>query len=58
MLGLQVGAVFAPPPKAATPARQIQKDQLQAEHTTPQSHNGHRASVRPPCCHKESAVAS
>jgi hypothetical protein len=36
----------------------MQKDQLQAEHTTPPSHNGHRASERPPCCHKESARAS
>ena len=58
MLGLQVGAVFVPPPKAATPGRQMQKGQLQAAHTTPRSHNGHRASERPPCCHKESAVAS
>src|ERR1700676_2160244 len=58
MLGLQVGAVFVPPPKAATPARQMQKDRFQAEHTIPLSHNGHRASERPPCCHKEFAVAS
>src|ERR1700739_462078 len=58
MLGLQVGTVFVPPLKAATPVRQMQKDQLQAEHTTPPSHSGHRASARRPCCHKESAVVS
>ena len=53
---LQVSAVFVPT-KAATPVRRMQKDQLQAGHTIPLSHNGHRASERPPCCHKESAVA-
>src|ERR1700736_6735790 len=54
----QVGAVFIPPPKAATPVRRMQKDQLQAEHTTPPGHSGHRALARPLCCHKESAVTS
>jgi hypothetical protein len=58
MLGRQVDAVFVPPPKEANPVRRMQKDQLQAGHTTPRSHNGHRASERPPCCHKESAAAS
>src|ERR1700730_11741554 len=47
---------LAPPRVRATLARRIQKDQLQAEHTIPLSHNGHRASARPPCSHKESAV--
>jgi hypothetical protein len=42
----------------ATPVRQMQKDQRQAGHTTPRSHNEHRASERPPCSRKESAVAS
>ena len=45
--------VFVPSLKAAIPVRQMQKDQLQAVHTTPPSHNGHRASARPPCCHRE-----
>jgi hypothetical protein len=38
-------------------ARRMQKDQLQAGHTIPPSHNGRQASERPPCCHKEFAVA-
>src|SRR4029077_2202877 len=46
------------PPKGATPVRGTLKNQLQREHTTPRSHNVHRASKRLPCCHKESAVAS
>ena len=46
------------PPKAATPVRRMQKGQLQAGHTTPRIRNGHRASERPPYCHKEFAVAS
>src|SRR5712671_1982215 len=58
MLGLQVGAVLVPPPKAATPVRRMQKGRFQAEHTIPLSHNGHRASERPPCCHTESAATS
>ena len=33
------------------------QDQLQAGHTIPQSRSAHQASERPPCCHKESAVA-
>jgi hypothetical protein len=48
----------SPPPKAATRVHRMQRGQLQAEHTSPRSHNGHRASERPPCCHKESAVVS
>jgi hypothetical protein len=35
-------------PKSASPVRRMQKDQLQAEHTIPLIHNGHRASERLP----------
>jgi len=37
-------------------ARRMQQDQLQAGHTIPPSDNGHQASERPPCCHKESVA--
>src|ERR1019366_2922022 len=41
----------------AIPARRMQQDRLRAGHTTPPSHSVRQASERPPCCHKESAVA-
>src|SRR5450759_4497171 len=41
----------------AIPARRMQQDRLQAGHTIPPSRSGRQASERPPCCHKESAVA-
>src|ERR1700677_2512906 len=58
MLELQQGTALAQfPGVTATPVRRMQKDQLRAGHTIRLSYNGHRASERPPCCHKESAVA-
>jgi hypothetical protein len=41
----------------AIPARRMQQDRLQAGHTIPPSRSVRQASERPPCCHKESAVA-
>src|ERR1035437_1571791 len=41
----------------AIPARRMQQDRLQAGHTILPSRSGRQASERPPCCHKESAVA-
>ena len=35
----------------------MRQDQLQAGHTIPPSRSVRQASERPPCCHKESAVA-
>jgi hypothetical protein len=35
----------------------MQQDRRQAGQTIPPSRSGHQALERPPCCHKESAVA-
>jgi hypothetical protein len=35
----------------------MQKDQLRTGHTILPTDSGRQASERPPCCHKESAVA-
>ena len=45
------------PGATAIRALRMQKDQLPAAHTILPSHSGRQALARPPCCHKESAVA-